>query len=149
MIYWRTMMPNIIESVDIQRAIRAGAYKKAAQLYSGKNLARGWPNKPTENQIRGVFRIGYSQLAKKHPRTTWLDFKDKPDWISKLDYCAARGGKPLLQELLEIIQNIGGRPMDVNMARVVKYIGVRPPDPPLEFDDVFNRAIEFLGDTDE
>lgn len=138
-------MPNIIESVDIQRAIRAGAYKKAAQLYSGKNLARGWPNKPTENQIRGVFRIGYSQLAKKHPRTTWLDFKDKPDWISKLDYCAARGGKPLLEELLEIISKLGGQFAMVNPSKLIRYPAIQAPEPPAEtIDQVFDKAIEFM-----
>ena len=89
-------MANLIETVDLQRAIRAAAYKKAAQLYGGKNLKRGWAAAPTTNQIRGIFRIGYSRLQHAHPRTKWMLFKYKPAWITKLDYYAARGGKPVI-----------------------------------------------------
>ena len=97
---------NLIESVDLQRAIRGTAYKKAAQLYGEKNRARGWDPKPTVNQIRGVFRIGYNQLYKRHPRTTWLNFEDK-------------------------------------------YPGVQAPEPPLELNEAFDKAIEFMDGNDE
>ena len=140
---------NLIETVDLQRAIRSTAYKKAAQLYSEKNRIRGWDSKPTVNQIRGVFRIGYSQLYKEHPRTKWLDFKDKPDWISKLDYVAARGGKTLLQELLDIISKIGGQHTMVNPVKLIRQPPVIAPEPPMDFNDVFDRAMEFMGEQND
>lgn len=140
---------NLIESVDLQRAIRGTAYKKAAQLYGEKNRNRGWEPKPTVNQIRGVFRIGYNRLYKNHPRTKWLDFNDKPDWISKLDYVAARGGKPLLEELLDIIAKIGGQFAMVNPTKLIRYPSVQAPEPPMELEDAFNKAIEFMGDNNE
>jgi hypothetical protein len=140
---------NLIESVDLQRAIRGTAYKKAAQLYGEKNRARGWEPKPTVNQIRGVFRIGYNQLYKRHPRTTWLNFEDKPFWISKLDYVAARGGKPLLEELLDIISKIGGQFAMVNPTKLIRYPGVQAPEPPLGLNEAFDKAIEFMDGNDE
>lgn len=140
---------NLIESVDLQRAIRGTAYKKAAQLYGEKNRNRGWEPKPTVNQIRGVFRIGYNQLYKNHPRTQWLNFEDKPFWISKLDYVAARGGKPLLEELLDIISKIGHQFAMVNPTKLIKYPSVQAPEPPLELEDAFDKAMKFLGDNNE
>ena len=140
---------NLIESVDLQRAIRGTAYKKAAQLYGEKNRNRGWEPKPTVNQIRGVFRIGYNRLYKNHPRTKWLDFEDKPDWISKLDYVAARGGKPLLEELLDIIAKIGGQFAMVNPTKLIRYPVVQPAEPPLEIEDAFAQAEQFLENNDE
>ena len=140
---------NLIESVDLQRAIRGTAYKKAAQLYGEKNRNRGWEPKPTVNQIRGVFRIGYNRLYKLHPRTKWLDFNDKPDWISKLDYVAARGGKPLLEELLDIIAKIGGQFAMVNPTKLIRYPVVQPAEPPLEIEDTFAQAEQFLENNDE
>lgn len=135
---------NLLETVDLQRAIRGTAYKKAAQLYGEKNRNRGWNPKPTVNQIRGVFRIAYSQLYKAHPKTKWLSFDDKPDWISKLDYVAARGGKPLMEELLQIISKIGGQHTMVNPVKLIKYPTAMPPEPPLDMLEVFNQANEFL-----
>lgn len=136
---------NLLETVDLQRAIRGTAYKKAAQLYGEKNRSRGWDAKPTVNQIRAIFRIGYHQLYKAHPRTSWLDFKDKPDWISKLDYVAARGGKALMQELLEIISKIGGQYAMVSAAKLIRYPSVQAPEPPMEIEDAFDKAIEFMN----
>lgn len=137
---------NLLETVDLQRAIRSTAYKKAAQLYSEKNRIRGWDTKPTVNQVRGVFRIAYNQLYKAHPRTKWLSFEDKPEWISKLDYVAARGGKSLMQELLDIISNIGGQYTMVNPTKLIKYPTVIAPEPPSEdIEQVFKQANNFLG----
>ena len=139
-------MATLLETVDIQRAIRGTAFKKAAQLYGEKNRNRGWDSKPTVNQIRAIFRIGYHQLAKAHPRTIWLNFKDKPEWISKLDYVAARGGKPIMQELLEIISKIGGQYAMVSAAKLIRYPSVQAPEPPVEsLDDVFSQAQEFMN----
>lgn len=140
---------NLIESVDLQRAIRGTAYKKAAQLYGEKNRARGWEPKPTVNQIRGVFRIGYNRLYKNHPRTKWLDFEDKPDWISKLDYVAARGGKPLLEELLDIISKIGGQFAMVNPTKLIRYPGVQAPEPSLDLDTAFEQAEQIMSESNE
>lgn len=155
---------NLLETVDLQRAIRSTAYKKAAQLYSEKNRIRGWDTKPTVNQVRGVFRIAYNQLYKAHPRTKWLSFEDKPEWISKLDYVAARGGKSLMQELLDIISKIGGQYTMVNPTKLIKYPTVIAPEPPLEDEDIdaqnlqiieqavdqaFDKAINLLGGKDE
>lgn len=151
---------NLLETVDLQRAIRSTAYKKAAQLYSEKNRTRGWDTKPTVNQVRGVFRIAYNQLYKAHPRTKWLSFEDKPEWISKLDYVAARGGKSLMQELLDIISKIGGQYTMVNPTKLIKYPTVIAPEPPLEDEDIdaqnlqlieqaVDKAINFLGGKDE
>lgn len=106
-------MANLIETIDLQRAIRAAAFKKAAQLYNARNMKRWGINKPTTTQIRGVFRLGYGALKKRHPKTKWLQDRYKPAWISRLDYYAARGGKPIMEELLEIILNIGDRPLDI------------------------------------
>lgn len=124
-------MANLIETVDLQRAIRAAAYKKAAQLYGGKNLKRGWAAAPTTNQIRGIFRIGYSRLQHAHPRTKWMLFKYKPAWITKLDYYAARGGKPVMTELLHIIENIGGVQMIQPVIRLTRKPAIMPPEPPM------------------
>ena len=140
---------NLLETVDLQRAIRGPAYKKAAQLYGEKNRNRGWAEKPTVNQIRAIFRIGYHQLYKAHPRTSWLDFKNKPDWISKLDYVAARGGKALMEELLEIISKIGGQYAMVNPVKLIRYPSAIPPEPTFEIDDAFDKATELMGDNDE
>lgn len=140
---------NLLETVDLQRAIRSTAYKKAAQLYGEKNRNRGWDTKPTVNQIRGVFRIGYNRLYKNHPRTKWLSFEDKPDWISKLDYVAARGGKPLMEELLEIIAKIGGQFAMVNPIKLIRYPSVQAPEPRQEIEEVFNQAQEFMENNDE
>lgn len=140
---------NLIESVDLQRAIRGTAYKKAAQLYGEKNRGRGWEPKPTVNQIRGVFRIGYNRLYKNHPRTKWLDFEDKPNWISKLDYVAARGGKPLLEELLDIIAKIGGQFAMVNPTKLIRYPSVQAPEPPMSIDEAFAQAEKIMELNDE
>lgn len=137
---------NLLETVDLQRAIRSTAYKKAAQLYGEKNRNRGWNPKPTVNQIRGVFRIGYSQLYKAHPKTKWLSFEDKPDWISKLDYVAARGGKPLMEELLQIISKIGGQYAMVNPVKLIKNQPAIPPEPPMDIVDAFDYAADFFGE---
>lgn len=137
---------NLLETVDLQRAIRSTAYKKAAQLYGEKNRNRGWNPKPTVNQIRGVFRIGYSQLYKAHPKTKWLSFEDKPFWISKLDYVAARGGKPLMEELLQIISKIGGQYAMVNPVKLIKNQPVIPPEPPMDIVDAFDYAADFFGE---
>lgn len=101
-------MANLIETIDLQRAIRSAAFKKAAELYSEKNISRWGLTKPLDTQIRGVFRLGYSELKKRHKKTKWMQDKYKPAWISRLDYFAARGGKPIMAELLDIIQNLGG-----------------------------------------
>ncbi len=138
---------NLLETVDLQRAIRGTAYKKAAQLYGEKNRNRGWAEKHTVNQIRAIFRIGYHQLYKAHPRTQWLNFEDKPDWISKLDYVAARGGKPLMEELLTIISKIGGQYAMVSAVKLIKYPSAMPPQ--MEIDAAFDKAMEFMGDNDE
>lgn len=142
---------NLIESIDLQRAIRGTAYKKAAQLYGEKNRGRGWAEKPTVNQIRAIFRIGYHQLYKAHPRTKWLNFEDKPDWISKLDYVAARGGKPLMEELLEIISKIGGQYAMINPVKLIKYPSVITQQ--IEIADsvgeLFNKAEEIMAEKDE
>lgn len=139
-------MPTLLESIDLQRAIRAAAYKKAAQLYNGKNISRGWAAKPTINQIRGVFRIAYNQLYKAHPRIKWLDFVDKPEWLSKLDYIAARGGKTLMQELFDIIDNIGGRTAGTNLVRIIRRPSILPPEPPIEsLDEAFYRAEQIMN----
>lgn len=139
-------MATLLETVDIQRAIRGTAFKKAAQLYGEKNRNRGWDSKPTVNQVRAIFRIAYHQLAKAHPRTEWLNFNDKPDWISKLDYIAARGGKPLMQELLDIVSKIGGQYAMVSAAKLIRYPSVQTPEPPVEsLDDVFSQAQEFMN----
>lgn len=142
---------NLIESIDIQRAIRGTAYKKAAQLYSEKNRSRGWDEKPTINQIRAIFRIGYHQLYKAHPRTKWLNFEDKPDWISKLDYVAARGGKPLMEELLEIISKIGGQYTMINPIKLLKYPSVITPqiDVADSVDELFNKAEKIMENKNE
>lgn len=124
-------MTNLIETIDIQRSIRKAAYKKAAQLYSGKNVARGWDAKPNENQIRGIFRIAYGKLQRAHPRMEWLKFEHIPSWISKLDYYAARGGKPILHEILQIIENIGGKQITQPVLRITKHVEVIPPEPPM------------------
>lgn len=108
-------MANLIETLDLQRTVRAAAFKKAAQIYTAANIERGWGEKPTVNQIKNVFRRGYILLAKKHPRTRWLNLEKNPPpkWISKLDYIAARGGKPIMNELLEIIKNLNNTPMEI------------------------------------
>jgi len=106
-------MANLVEVVDLQRAIRAVAFKKAAELYSEKNISRWGLTKPLDTQIRGVFRLGYSELKKRHKKTKWMQDKYKPAWISRLDYFAARGGKPIMAELLDIIQELGGFHTDV------------------------------------
>lgn len=141
---------NLLETVDLQRAIRGTAYKKAAQLYGEKNRSRGWDPKPTVNQIRAIFRIGYHQLYKAHPRTQWLNFNDKPEWISKLDYIAARGGKPLMEELLAIISKIGGQYAMVSPTKLIKYPPVIQPEPALEAEDAFLIAENFYnGENDD
>lgn len=140
---------NLLETVDLQRAIRSTAYKKAAQLYGEKNRNRGWDSKPTVNQIRGIFRIGYSQLYKAHPKTKWLSFEDKPDWISKLDYVAARGGKPLMEELLQIISKMGGQYAMVNPVKLIRQPPVIAPEPPMGFNDVFDYASDFFGEQND
>lgn len=106
-------MANLIEVGDIQRAIRAAAYKKACQLYSSRNMYRWGIKEPNKNQIKGVFRLGYAVLKKRHPKMKWMQDKYKPVWISRLDYFAARGGKPIMEELLDIIKNLGDRPLEI------------------------------------
>ena len=137
-------MANLIETVDLQRAIRAAAYKKAAQLYSGKNIKRGWKPQPTTNQIRGVFRIGYSRLQHAHPKTKWMLFRYKTAWITKLDYYSARGGKPVMMELLNIIENIGGVPMNQPVLRITRRPAVIPPEPPMPDEPDFIPAPDTL-----
>lgn len=124
-------MANLIEVGDIQRAIRAAAFKKAAQLYNARNMKRWGINKPTTTQIRGVFRLGYAALKKRHPKTKWLQDRYKPVWISRLDYYAARGGKPIMEELLDIIAKLGDVPLEIAPpARFTRLPAVRRPDAP-------------------
>jgi hypothetical protein len=85
-------------------------------------------------------------LYKAHPKTKWLSFEDKPDWISKLDYVAARGGTPLMEELLQIISKIGGQYAMVNPVKLIKNQPVIPPEPPMDIVDAFDYAAYFFGE---
>ena len=100
-------MKNIIETIDLQRRVRKNAFRKAAQLFGERNMERWGFDKPTTNQIRGVFRLGYDKLSKAHPNIKWLNPITPPNWITKLDYICARGGKNIVQELNDIIRKLG------------------------------------------
>jgi hypothetical protein len=100
-------MKNIIETIDLQRRVRKNAFRKAAQLFGERNMERWGFDKPTTNQIRGVFRLGYDKLSKTHKNVKWLNPIAPPNWITKLDYICARGGKPIVQELNNIIKSLG------------------------------------------
>lgn len=100
-------MRNIIETIDLQRRIRKNAYRKAAQLFVERNKERWNLDKPTTNQIKGVYRLGYDKLSKAHQNIKWLNPIEPPKWITKLDYICARGGKPIVQELNDIIRSLG------------------------------------------
>lgn len=124
-------MANLIETIDLQRAIRSAAFKKAVQLYAAKNMRRWNLSKPTTTQIRGVFRLAYGELKKRHAKTKWLQDRYKPSWISRLDYYAARGGKPIMEELLDIIANLGNMPLELPPpTRYTRQTIVRAPEPP-------------------
>ena len=49
-----------------------------------------------------------------------------------------------MQELLEIISKIGGQYAMVSASKLIKYPSAIPPAPPMEFDDAFDKAIEFM-----
>ena len=101
-------MKNIIETIDLQRRVRKNAFAKACQLFEESNKEKGWNPKPNSNQIRGIFRLAYDKLSKNHPKVKWLNPIKNPNWITKLDYICARGGKEIVGELNDIIRKLGG-----------------------------------------
>lgn len=110
---------RLIESIDVQRAIRAAVVKKANQLYAADNARRWNVHQATPKQIQGVWRMAYAELKYKFPKTKWLHDRYIPKWITRLDYYAARGGKKLLLELYEIVKNLGNIPME---HRIIRYV---------------------------
>ena len=110
---------RLIESIDVQRAIRQAVVKKANQLYAAENMRRWNVQGATPKQIQGVWRMAYAELKYKFPKTKWLHERYVPKWITKLDYYAARGGKNLLMELYNIVLNLGGVPME---HRIIRYV---------------------------
>ena len=110
---------KMVEAIDVQRAIRSAIVKKANQLYAADNMRRWNTSKATSKQIQGVWRMAYAELKHLHPNKKWLHDRYIPKWITRLDYCAARGGKPLLMELYEIVKNLGNIPMEHTIIRYV------------------------------
>lgn len=120
----------MIKKSNVRDALRKEVVRAAARLYSGENYKRWGTNKVYGQQIQAVWKMAYSKLAKNHPQRTWLqqlvntsstdiELKlvlripekqieiDLPDQDRKLGAIIHAGGKTLLLELLEIVQQIG------------------------------------------
>lgn len=91
-----------LETIDLQRKIRQEIFAYIACL----NKIRGWAKPVYTHQISTVYNRIYKELSKRHPAIKWLQHDERPVWISKLDYIAARGGKKMLKEMLAILQEL-------------------------------------------
>lgn len=114
----------------IRERIRHEVIKAAARLYMAANYERWQTNKVYPEQIQSTWKMAYGRLAEAHPKMEWLqtlmqtpskdielklvlrvpgkDIEiDLPGGNDrKLSAVAHAGGKDLLLELLEIIQDI-------------------------------------------
>lgn len=114
----------------IKDRIRRAVMFAAGRLYAAENYRRWQTNKIYPDQIRNVYKMAYSRLAEAHPKMEWLktmmataskdielklvlrvpgkDIEiDLPGGNDrKLSAIAHAGGKDLLLELLEIIEDI-------------------------------------------
>lgn len=120
----------MIKKSSVRDILRKEVVKAAARLYCADNIKRWGSPKVYGNQIQAVWKMAYSKLAKSHPQRNWLqklvttpsadiELKlvlripekqieiDLPDKDRKLGAIIHAGGKELLLELLNIVQQIG------------------------------------------
>lgn len=118
------------KKINIRERIRSEIIRATSRLYAAKNYERWQTTKVYGEQIQSVWKMAYAELANRHPRMDWLktmmatasknielklvlrvpgkDIEiDLPGGSDrKLSAVAHAGGKELLLELLEIIQDI-------------------------------------------
>ena len=147
----------MIKKSTTRDIIRAETVRAAARLYSANNYRRWGTNKVYGQQIQATYKQAYKILADNHPKMRWLqtlintpskdiqlklvlripekDIEiDLPDSDRKLGAIAHGGGRDLLIELLQILQKLG-KELKPEMPTI---------EPPMEFDDAFDKAIEFM-----
>lgn len=148
----------MIKKSTTRDIIRSEAVRAAARMYSAENYRRWATTKVYGNQIQAIYKTAYKLLADSHPKMKWLqtlvntpskdielklvlripekDIEiDLPDSDRKLGAVAHGGGKELLIELLQILQKLG-RELQPEMPKA---------EPPMEIDDAFDKAIEFMN----
>lgn len=152
----------MIKKSTTRDIIRAETVRAAARLYSADNYRRWGTNKVYGQQIQATYKQAYKILADNHPKMRWLqtlintpskdielklvlripekDIEiDLPDSDRKLGAIAHGGGRDLLLELLQILQKLG-RELQPQMPQC---------EPPLELNDAFDKAIEFMNQGEE
>ena len=152
----------MIKKSTTRDIIRAETVRAAVRLYSADNYRRWGTNKVYGQQIQATYKQAYKILADNHPKMRWLqtlintpskdiqlklvlripekDIEiDLPDSDRKLGAIAHGGGRDLLIELLQILQKLG-KELKPEMPTI---------EPPMEIDDAFDKAIDFMGDNDE
>lgn len=120
----------MIKKSTTRDIIRSEAVRAAARLYSAENYRRWSTTKVYGNQIQNTYKMAYKELAERHPKMAWLqtlmstpskdislklvlripgkDIEiDIPGGDVKLSAVCHGGGKELLLELLQILQNFG------------------------------------------
>ena len=121
---------KMIKKSTTRDIIRSEAVRAAARLYSAENYRRWATTKVYGQQIQATYKQAYRILAERHPKMKWLqalmdtpskdiDLKlvlripgkdieiDIPGGDVKLSAVAHGGGKDLLIELLQILQQLG------------------------------------------
>ncbi len=119
----------------IRDLIRAEVVRTAAVLYGAKNFERWHTNKVYPEQIQAVWKMAYTELANRHPKREWLKLLteqssknielklvlrvpdkqveiDLPSTDTKFSAIAHAGGKEMLLELFDIIQEIAKKKID-------------------------------------
>lgn len=118
------------KKTTIRDRVRSEIIKAASRLYAAENYKRWNTSKVYPQQIQAVYKMAYAKLAERHPKMEWLKIMmataskdiqlklvlrvpgkdieiDLPGGNDrKLSAIAHAGGKELLLELLEIIEEI-------------------------------------------
>lgn len=119
----------------VRDMIRAEVVRTAAVLYGAKNYERWHTTKVYPEQIQAVWKMAYNELANRHPKREWLKLLteqssknielklvlrvpdkqveiDLPSTDTKFSAIAHAGGKEMLLELFDIIQEIAKKKID-------------------------------------
>lgn len=120
----------------VRDMIRAEVVRTAAVLYGAKNYERWQTTKVYPEQIQAVWKMAYAELARRYPKREWLQIIaeqssknielklvlripgkqveiDLPGGSdTKFSAIAHAGGKELLLELFDIIQELAHKKID-------------------------------------
>ena len=153
----------MIKKSTTRDIIRSEAVRAAARLYSADNYRRWATTKVYGNQIQAVYKTAYKLLADNHPKMHWLqtlcntpskdielklvlripekDIEiDLPDSDRKLGAVAHGGGKDLLLELLQILQNLG-KTINPDMPKIEEPVD--------SLGEMIEKAEEFMNQGEE